>query len=130
MKRLDAEAQQLIKRLVEEALVRELDEYLGFGRYERTGSAKPAHQHRSGGWTRSLRTMWGSTELVYPNCGMGTKSVSGKYLRGMSAPLVPGWTCNCTCICWVCRNVTSRKFCIRVLVTGRARLARRLGDLA
>ena len=33
-------------RTIEEALVQEVKEHLGFERYERTGAAKPAHQHR------------------------------------------------------------------------------------
>jgi transposase-like protein len=74
MGQLDDEVQHLVKRLVEEALVRELDEYLGFGHYERTGSAKPAHQHRSGHWTRALRTMWGRTEIRVPKLRRGNKA--------------------------------------------------------
>ncbi len=57
MERIDSEAQQVVKRLIEEALVAELDEFLGFARYERTGSAKPEHKHRSGGYERGLRTV-------------------------------------------------------------------------
>ena len=73
MERLNDEVEQLVKRLVEEALVQELNGYLGFGPYERTGSAKPAHQHRSGSWTRSLRTMWGSTNIRVPKLRRGNK---------------------------------------------------------
>lgn len=73
MEQLDAEVQQLVKRLIEEALILELNEYLGFERYERTGSAKPAHQHRSGSWSRSLRTMWGSTDICVPKLRRGNK---------------------------------------------------------
>jgi putative transposase len=73
MKRIDAEVQQVIQRVVEEALVQELNEYLGFGRYERTGAAKPAHQHRSGSWGRSLRTLWGAIEIRAPKLRKGNK---------------------------------------------------------
>jgi len=69
--RLDAEAQHLVQRVVEEALVQELDEYLGFGPYERTGAAKPAQQLRSGRWTRSLRTMWGPVSVRVPKLRQG-----------------------------------------------------------
>jgi transposase-like protein len=81
MEQLEAEVQQIVKRLVEEALVRELEEYLGFGRYERTGAAKPAHQHRSGSWTRSLRTMWGDTEVRIPKLRRGNKERSWQVLE-------------------------------------------------
>lgn len=74
MERLETEVQQLVKRLVEEALVQELDQYLGFRRYERTGSAKPVHQHRSGSWPRSLRTMWGSIGIRVPKLRRGNKA--------------------------------------------------------
>ena len=73
MKRLEVESRQLVKRLVEEALVKELDKHLGFGRYERTGAPKGAHQHRSGGYYRSLRTMWGSVQVWVPKLRRGNK---------------------------------------------------------
>ena len=66
MERIDSEAQQVVKRLIEEALVAELDEFLGFARYERTGSAKPEHKHRSGGYERGLRTVWGNIRIRVP----------------------------------------------------------------
>jgi transposase-like protein len=73
MKQLEVESRQLVKRLVEEALVKELDKYLGFGRYERTGAPKGAHQHRSGSYPRSLRTMWGSVQVQVPKLRCGNK---------------------------------------------------------
>jgi hypothetical protein len=79
MKQIDAEVQRVIKRVVAEALVQELNEYLGFERYERTAAAKPAHQHRSGTWGRSLRTVWGGVEIRVPNRARGTRSAPGEY---------------------------------------------------
>jgi transposase-like protein len=81
MEQLETQTQQLVKSLVEEALVRELDEYLGFGRYERTGRAKPAHQHRSGTWSRSLRTMWATTTVRVPKLRRGNKARSWQVLE-------------------------------------------------
>lgn len=63
----------LLTRLLEEALRHELDEYLGFGRYERDGAAKSACQHRSGVWRRSLRTMWGSIQVRVPKLRCGNE---------------------------------------------------------
>lgn len=80
MKQIDAEVQRVIKRVVEEALVQELNEYLGFERYERTGAAKPAHQHRSGAWGRSLRTVWGEVEIRVPKLRKGNKKRSWQVL--------------------------------------------------
>jgi putative transposase len=71
--RIEAEVQQLVKQLIEEALVQELDEHLGFGRYERTGEAKPAEQHRSGTYPRGLRTAWGEIEIQVPKLRRGNK---------------------------------------------------------
>jgi transposase-like protein len=73
MKQIDAEVQQVTKHVVEEALVQELNEYLGFERYERTAAAKPAHQHRSGAWGRSLRSVWGEVEIRVPKLRQGNK---------------------------------------------------------
>ncbi|MFQ5814517.1 MAG: transposase, partial [Anaerolineae bacterium] len=73
LKQIDAEVQQVVKRVVEEALVQELNDYLGFARYERTGAAKPARQHRSGSWGRSLRTLWGTVEVRVPKLRKGNK---------------------------------------------------------
>jgi len=80
MKQSDAEVQQVIKRVLEEALAQELNEYLGFERYERTGAAKPAHQHRSGTWGRSLRTVWGEVETRVPKLRKGNKERSWQVL--------------------------------------------------
>jgi hypothetical protein len=66
MKQINAEVQQVIKRVVAEALVQELNEYLGFEPYARTGAAKPAHQQRCGTWGRSLRSVWGEMEIRVP----------------------------------------------------------------
>lgn len=73
LKQIDAEVQQAVKHVVEEALVQELNDYLGFARYERTGAAKPAQQHRSGSWGRSLRTLWGTVEVRVPKLRQGNK---------------------------------------------------------
>jgi transposase-like protein len=70
---LEAQVRQVTRRVVDEALVKELDEQLGFGRYERTGQAKPPSQHRSGFYPRSLRTMWGPTEVHVPKLRRGNK---------------------------------------------------------
>jgi transposase-like protein len=80
MKQINAEVQQVIKRVVAEALVQELNEYLGFERYERIGAAKPAHQHRSGAWGRSLRTVWGEVEIRVPKLRQGNKKRSWQVL--------------------------------------------------
>lgn len=80
MKQIDAEVRRVIKRVVEKALVQELNEYLGFERYERTGAAKPAHQHRSGTWGRSLRTVWGEAEIRVPKLRKGNKKRSWQVL--------------------------------------------------
>ncbi|MFQ5814547.1 MAG: transposase [Anaerolineae bacterium] len=74
LKQIDAEVQGVVKRVVEEALVQELNDYLGFERYERTDAAKPAHQHRSGTWGRSLRTVWGAVEVRVPKLRTGNKA--------------------------------------------------------
>jgi len=81
MEQLGTEVQQLVKRLVDEALVKELDEYLGFGRYERTGKAKPPSQHRSGSYPRSLRTTWGPTEVHVPKLRRENKKRSWQVLE-------------------------------------------------
>jgi len=62
-----------VARVVNEALVKELDEYLGFERYERTGEAKPPSQHRWGSYPRSLRTMWEPTGVRVPKRRCGNK---------------------------------------------------------
>jgi putative transposase len=80
MKQIDAEVRGVIKRIVEEALVQELNEYLGFERYERTGAAKLAHQHRSGTWGRSLRTVWGEAEIRVPKLRKGNQERSWQVL--------------------------------------------------
>ena len=75
MKQIDAEVhQEVVKRVVEEALVQELNDYLGFERYEWTGAAKPAHQHRSGAWGRGLRTLWGTVEVRVPKLRKGNQA--------------------------------------------------------
>jgi transposase-like protein len=73
MQQIDAEVRGVIERVVEEALARELNEYLGFERYERIGAAKSAHQYRSGTWRRSLRTLWGEAEVCVPKLREGNK---------------------------------------------------------
>ena len=74
LKQIDAEVQRVVKRVVEEALVQELNDYLGFARYERTAAAKPAQQHRSGTWERSLRSLWGTVEVRVPKLRQGNKA--------------------------------------------------------
>jgi transposase-like protein len=81
MEQGDAEVQQVIVRTIGEALIHELNEHLGFERYERTGPAKPAHQHRSGTWSRSLRTLWGETETRVPKLRKGNKERSWQVLE-------------------------------------------------
>lgn len=73
MEQLESEVQGVIARVVNEALIKELDEYLGFGRYERTGEAKPPSRHRSGSFPRSLRTVWGPTGVRVPKLRRGNK---------------------------------------------------------
>mgnify|MGYP001033705538 CR=1 FL=1 len=73
MKQLENEIKDVIRRVINEALSKELDEYLGFGRYERTGEAKPPSRHRSGFFSRSLRTVWGSTGVRVPKLRRGNK---------------------------------------------------------
>jgi putative transposase len=81
MEQIDTQVKQVTTRVIEEALVQELNEYLGFERYERTGEAKPAHQHRSGTWDRSLRTLWGETEIRVPKLRTGNKERSWQVLE-------------------------------------------------
>jgi putative transposase len=81
MEQVDAEVQQVIIRTIDEALTQELNEHLGFERYERTGAAKPAHQHRSGTWDRSLRTLWGETGVRVPKLRKGNKERSWQVLE-------------------------------------------------
>jgi hypothetical protein len=71
MEQIDDQIKQVIIRTIEEALVQELTEHLGFERYERTGAAKLAHQHRSGSWGRSLRTLWGELKVRVPKLRKG-----------------------------------------------------------
>ena len=73
MEQLESNTQSKVVQVVNEALVKELDEYLGFERYERTGEAKPPSQHRSGSYPRSLRTMWGPTGARVPKLRWGNK---------------------------------------------------------
>ena len=73
MKQLEDGSKDVISRVINEALTKELDEYLGFGRYERTGEAKPPSRHRSGFFPRSLRTVWGPTGVRVPKLRRGNK---------------------------------------------------------
>jgi transposase-like protein len=73
MEQIGAQVQQVTIRTIEEALVQEMNEHLGFERYERTGIAKPAQQHRSGSWSRSLRTLWGESDIRIPKLRKGNK---------------------------------------------------------
>ena len=73
MKQLEDGSKDMIVRVINESLIKELDEHLGFGRYERTGEAKPSSQHRSGFFPRSLRTVWGSTGIRVPKLRCGNK---------------------------------------------------------
>jgi transposase-like protein len=71
MEQIGTQVQQVITQTIGEALVQEVDGHLGFERYKRTGTAKPAHQHRSGSWGRSLRTLWGESEVRVPKLRKG-----------------------------------------------------------
>ncbi|MCP4540451.1 MAG: hypothetical protein GY832_25210 [Chloroflexi bacterium] len=73
IEQIGRQIQQVLVRTIEEALVQEINEHLGFRRYERTGTAKPAHQHRSGSWSRSLRTLWGEIDIRIPKLRKGNK---------------------------------------------------------
>jgi hypothetical protein len=46
VEQIDAQVQQVITRVIEEALAQELSEHLGFEPYERTRATKLAHQYR------------------------------------------------------------------------------------
>lgn len=81
MEQLESDTQNGVARVVNEALVKELDEFLGFERYERTGEAKPPSQHRSGSFPRSLRTMWGPTSVRVPKLRCGNKKRDWKVLK-------------------------------------------------
>ena len=81
MEQIGTQVQQVTIRTLEEALVQELKEHLGFERYERTGAAKHAHQHRSGTWGRSLRTLWGESEIRVPKLRKGNKERSWQVLE-------------------------------------------------
>ena len=73
MEQIGGEVNQVVMRTIEEALEQELKEHLGFERYERTGAAKPAQQHRSGTWSRSLRTLWSEGKVRVPKLRKGNK---------------------------------------------------------
>lgn len=81
LEQLEGEVQGVIARVVDESLARELDEYLGFGRYERTGEAKLPSQHRSGSYPRSLRTVWGPTQVRVPKLRRGNKGREWRVLE-------------------------------------------------
>ena len=81
MEQIGKQVQHVIKRTIEEALVQEVKEHLGFGRYERTGAAKHAHQHRSGNWERSLRTLWGESKIRIPKLRKGNKKRTWQVLE-------------------------------------------------
>jgi len=81
MEQANTQVKQVITSVIEEAIVQELNEHLGFERYERTGEAKPAHQHRSGTWSRSVRTLWGETEVRVPKLRQGNKERNWQILE-------------------------------------------------
>jgi transposase-like protein len=81
MEQIGNQVQQVIIRMIGEALVQEVKEHLGFERYERTGAAKPAHQHRSGSWERSLRTLWGESKIRVPKLRSGNKKRTWQVLE-------------------------------------------------
>jgi hypothetical protein len=80
--RLETGVRQIVKQVIEEALVQELNEWLGFEPYERTGEAKRPEQHRSGSYTRSLRTSWGwIDELHVPKLRCGNEKRVWRVLK-------------------------------------------------
>jgi transposase-like protein len=80
--RLETGVRQIVKQVIEEALVQELNEWLGFEPYERTGEAKRPEQHRSGSYTRSLRTSWGWVdELHVPKLRRGNEKRVWRVLK-------------------------------------------------
>ena len=81
MEQLESNTQSEVAWIIDEALVKELDEFLGFERYERTGEAKPPSQHRSGSYPRSLRTMWGTSNVRVPKLRCGNKKREWKVLE-------------------------------------------------
>lgn len=71
-----------VKSCLEEALRQELNEYLGFGRYERNGpGSKPAEAQRSGYFERKVSTDHGSiADLKVPKLRRGNKEREWKIL--------------------------------------------------
>jgi transposase-like protein len=57
-------ARSAVQDILEQALQEELTAYLGFGPYERLEECKPAAQHRSGYFTRTLDTTFGRLEVL------------------------------------------------------------------
>ena len=71
----------MVRQVIIEALIVEFDEQLGFGRYERTGEAKPPHLHRCGSFPRTLRTAWGEIEIQVPKTRSGNGERAWKILE-------------------------------------------------
>ena len=80
--RVEAGVRQVVQQVIEEALIQELNEYLGFAPYERTGEAKTPERHRSGYWTRTVRTSWGNIgELHIPKLRCGNEKRAWQVLK-------------------------------------------------
>ena len=79
---MEAGVRQVVQQVIEEALIQELNEYLGFAPYERTGEAKTPERHRSGYWTRTVRTSWGNIgELHIPKLRCGNEKRAWQVLK-------------------------------------------------
>ena len=79
----------IVSQLITEALIAEVDEQLGFKRYERTGEAKPSSKHRSGRRSRTVRTMWGTVIVYIPKLRSGAKDREWRILKRYERSLVP-----------------------------------------
>ncbi|HEY73694.1 MAG TPA: hypothetical protein G4N99_10535 [Thermoflexia bacterium] len=122
MEQMGAEVQRVMIRTIEEGLEQELNEHLGFERYERTGEAKAACQHRSGNWDRALRTLWSEGKVRVPKLRKGNKERIWQVLERYERNFGP-WLDLQLSTGWVCLNVISRKSCTWALA--RCRVPRR-----
>ncbi len=88
-KRLTECVKVVVSQLITEALIAEVDEQLGFKRYERTGRAKPSCKHRSGRRDRTVRTMWGTVIVQIPKLRKGAKEREWRILKRYERSLGP-----------------------------------------
>ena len=88
-KRLTECVKAVVSQLITEALIAEVDEQLGFKRYERTGEAKPSCKHRSGSRPRPVRTMWGTVTVRIPKLRRGAKDREWRILKRYERSLGP-----------------------------------------